>query len=326
LDWNNKHQIKQFLASIVADADHLLALTRDELNRYDSESSEHAIIKQSSELLTGLLDQDIERSPSGDVSLKQEVAKDRVISVHDPQMRHGRKSARHRFDGHKASVVVDTDSSVVLHTEVLAGNAPDDDHALSQIEAAEQRAGVSIEATIGDCSYGTTETRESFQQAGRTLHAKVAAPADNGQLPKTEFQIDVEQKRVSCPAGHTTTRYTCHTEKSTRSDKKRRVMTFKFDAATCRQCPLYKQCVKGNNGQGRTVRIHPLENELREARAFAQTDNGKQLLARRVVAEHRLARLIQLGARQSRYFGRKKYAFQLALIAAVANFTLIMTV
>lgn len=326
LDWNNKQQLRQFLASIVADAERLLALTRDELRHYEADSSEHAIMKQSSELLARLLEQDIERSPNGEVAIKQEVAKDRVISVHDPEMRHGRKSARHRFNGHKAAVVVDTDTSVVLHTAVLAGNAPDDNDALAQIEIAEQRAGVPIEATIGDCSYNTTETRESFGQASRTLHTKVPAPADNGQLPKTEFQIDIEQKRITCPGEHTTSRYTCHSEKSTRSDKKRQIMTFKFDAATCRQCPLYKQCVKGKNGQGRTVRLHPLENELRQARAFAQTDIGRELLARRVVAEHRLARLIQLGARQSRYFGRKKYAFQLALIAAVANFTLIMTV
>ena len=43
--------------------------------------------------------------------------------------------------------------------------------------------------------------------------------------------------------------------------------------------------------------------------------------ARRVVAEHRLARLVQLGIRQSRYFGRVKTKFQLYLAAAVANLT-----
>lgn len=39
--------------------------------------------------------------------------------------------------------------------------------------------------------------------------------------------------------------------------------------------------------------------------------------------EHRLARLVQLGIRQARYFGREKTLFQLAMAAAVANFTLI---
>ena len=44
---------------------------------------------------------------------------------------------------------------------------------------------------------------------------------------------------------------------------------------------------------------------------------------RRVVVEHRLARLVQLGIRQSRYFGRAKTRFQLYLAATVANLTLV---
>ena len=44
---------------------------------------------------------------------------------------------------------------------------------------------------------------------------------------------------------------------------------------------------------------------------------------RRVVVEHRLARLVQLGIRQSRYFGCAKTLFQLYLAATVANLTLV---
>ena len=43
-----------------------------------------------------------------------------------------------------------------------------------------------------------------------------------------------------------------------------------------------------------------------------------------MVAEHRLARLVQLGIRQSRYFGRVKTKFQLYLAATVANLTLVL--
>jgi hypothetical protein len=42
-------------------------------------------------------------------------------------------------------------------------------------------------------------------------------------------------------------------------------------------------------------------------------------------AEHRLARLVQLGIRQARYFDRKKILFQLLIAATVANLTLIAT-
>ena len=43
-----------------------------------------------------------------------------------------------------------------------------------------------------------------------------------------------------------------------------------------------------------------------------------------MVAEHRLARLVQLGIRQARYFGRVKTRFQLYLAATVANLTLVL--
>ena len=42
-----------------------------------------------------------------------------------------------------------------------------------------------------------------------------------------------------------------------------------------------------------------------------------------MVVEHRLARLVHLGIRQSRYFGRVKTKFQLYLAATVANLTLV---
>ncbi len=41
------------------------------------------------------------------------------------------------------------------------------------------------------------------------------------------------------------------------------------------------------------------------------------------MAEHRLARLVQLGVRQARYFGRKKTLFQAQMAATVANLTLV---
>ena len=62
---------------------------------------------------------------------------------------------------------------------------------------------------------------------------------------------------------------------------------------------------------------------LQEARALQQSAAYDEYRARRVVAEHRLARLVQLGIRQSRYCGRVKTRFQVYLAATVANLTLV---
>ena len=69
--------------------------------------------------------------------------------------------------------------------------------------------------------------------------------------------------------------------------------------------------------------IHPQEGMLQQARALQQSADYDEYRARRVVVEHRLARLVQLGIRQARYFGRVKTKFQLYLAATVANLTLV---
>ena len=69
--------------------------------------------------------------------------------------------------------------------------------------------------------------------------------------------------------------------------------------------------------------IHPQEALPQEARALQQSAGYDEYRARRVVVKHRLARLVHLGIRQSRYFGRVKTKCQLYLAATVANLTLV---
>ena len=102
-----------------------------------------------------------------------------------------------------------------------------------------------------------------------------------------------------------------------------RLEAFRFDAAVCGACPLRSQCLAAKPGTGRTVRLHPQEALLQQARALQQSEAFSEYRQRRVVVEHRLARLVQLGIRQSRYFGRIKTRFQLYLAATVANLTLV---
>jgi len=62
---------------------------------------------------------------------------------------------------------------------------------------------------------------------------------------------------------------------------------------------------------------------LREARTFQRSDEFRKKYSVRVLIQHRTARLVQLGIRKSRYFGRRKTLFQLLMAATVANLTLI---
>ena len=134
IDWSNQGARRRLLAEIVADADRLLESARQAQDGLDDDGEERQATIDAAELLGQLLLQDVKRvgdrdsagddgDADGGVSLKDGVSKDRTVSVHDPEMRHGHKSSRRRFDGHKAAVVVDTDSQLITAVDVLPGNA-----------------------------------------------------------------------------------------------------------------------------------------------------------------------------------------------------------
>jgi hypothetical protein len=114
-------------------------------------------------------------------------------------MRHGRKSSSQPFDGHKARVAVDTDSQLITAVDVLAGNAPDAEHALEVVQASEVATGCQVDQTMGDCAYGAGSTRAEFAASGRALAAKVPDLHNQEYYPKSAFRIDLEAGTCTCP-------------------------------------------------------------------------------------------------------------------------------
>ncbi len=326
IDWSDKRARQALLAGIVGDADRLLELSRLAQGELAEDSVQRQQIVAGAELLGQLLLQDIERKGGdGDdgVSLKGGVSKDRMVSVHDPEMRHGHKSSRRRFDGHKAAIVVDTDTQLITAVEVLPGNAPDNLGALELVEESEVNTGVPVQEAMGDAAYGDGGTRQAFADAGRRLVARVPGRPDRQRFPKDDFVIDLAAGSCTCPAGQVTHNIVPAGRRTDAAGRVHRLRAFQFDGSECMTCPLRSQCISAKGRKGRWVLIHPQEALLQEARALQQSAGYDEYRARRVVVEHRLARLVHLGIRQSRYFGRVKTRFQLYLAATVANLTLV---
>ncbi len=322
IDWSDRKARQALLAGIVADADRLLELSRQAQGELTKNGEERQRIVDAAELLGQLLLQDVERVEGG-VSLKDGVSRDRMMSVHDPEMRHGHKSSSRRFDGHKAAIVVDTDSQLITAVAVLPGNAPDNLGALELVEQSEANTGVPVQEAMGDAAYGDGATRQTFADAGRKLVARVPGRPDRKHFPKDDFVIDLAAGSCTCPAGQVTHTIVPAGKRTDAAGRVYRLQAFQFDGAECRTCPLRSQCIAAKGRKGRRVLIHPQEGLLQEARALQQSAAYDEYRARRVAVEHRLARLVQLGIRQSRYFGRVKTRFQLYLAATVANLTLV---
>lgn len=168
---------------MVADADRVLELVRTTRGTLEPDSAEDRALAEAAGVLSRVLAQDVERKADGS-DIKRGVSKERTISVHDPEMRHGRKSKRQLFDGHKAQVAVDTDSQLFTAVAVLPGNAPDREQALEMVDRTEQATECEVAETIADAAYGDGPTRQRFHDAGRMLIAKVPTMTNQGVFPQ----------------------------------------------------------------------------------------------------------------------------------------------
>lgn len=321
VDWDDEGARRRFLSGIVEDAERLLEIARRQRGHGEQSSDQDQRIVEASDLLRRLLVQDVERKQDGP-QIRQGVAKDRVVSVHDPQMRHGHKSSTGRFDGHKGAVAVDSESQLITAVDVIAGNAYDGDTGLALTEQSERSTGLEAAETVGDCAYGDGETRRQFREAGRALEAPVPAPPRTGKIPKEQFHIGRREDQVTCPAGVTTQNWSWRKLPANRSGWRYRVKTFTFPAKHCAACRLKASCVGERDGP-RTITLHPQQKEMERARRHQKTVAHRKARKRRQVAEHRIARLRQLGVKQARYMGHAKTLFQLLVAATVANLTLV---
>lgn len=318
VNWDSESERDAFLKGIVLDVERLLSLSE----QVAKASPEWAEIEAGVGLLNQLIGQDIERKGEV-VKLKEGVAKDRLISVQDPEMRHGRKSSSKLFNGYKAAIAVDSESQLITAVDVLAGNAGDATHALELTQESEANTGMDVEETVGDCAFGGGNTRQIFADADRKLVAKVAAHGRRDQISKEQFLIDLVEMICTCPAGQVTRTLISQGSWKDKDGEKHPGQAFRFGAADCAKCPLRVECIKAKANRGRTVSLHPQEGLLQKAKAFQKSEAFKEYCQLRQVAEHRFARLMQLGIRQARYLGRKKTLFQLLMAATVANLTLV---
>lgn len=260
-------------------------------------------------LLQTVLGQDTEPDPAGGVRIRQGVAKDRVCSASDPEMRHGHKTSSGRFDGHKAEIGMDRATELITHVEAKPGNSADGAHLAEKMTETEQAVDVKIERMTGDTAYGRPAVREAMRQRGTGVLAPVTAPHNRGLFTKDEFKIDLESRSATCPAGQ-------HGRPI--FNKAGDLTGFRFQPKTCAACPLRAQCTTSKH-QGREIAVRPDEAAYVALRAEQETEAWKADYRVRPRIEHKISEIVHHGMRQARYLGLAKTQLQLLFTAAVVN-------
>jgi hypothetical protein len=307
IDWSDPARRNAQLTTLVADSEAALELAIEQID--DPE------IRSLGWMVSKILGDDVERTQAGGNKIRKGVAPDRFISLYDPEMRHGRKSASKKFDGFKVSTSMDQASELILDIEDLAAPLGDGQDLLPAIERVEEHVGVTVERAIVDGAYGSGKNRAACAERPDNpidLLSPMRRPTDP-EVDKSAFSMDDQAQTATCPKGQTVPASNIQTDPHGRT-----ACTFIFERAICETCPLFTRCVRSQT-TGRTVTTSFYEAYLRAARLRQQTDKFKQLYRLRPRIEGKQAELVSHGLRMTRYLGISKRRLQRLWLAAAVN-------
>lgn len=330
VDWESEDSRREFLARLVEDARLVLKQLRvrqgEAARQHDTLGDRDGIDNDdddddgaggAAEVIESIIEHDVDLDDEGRVKgIRRKKAGDRIISVTDPDMRHGRKSASQLIAGFKAQVVTSALYGFIVLVRVIRANVHDGADLPSIAEELE-RQGLRPDWWGGDHAYGTIENHRYFASPDRgDLVARMARPANGGRFTKDDFDYSFDARTLRCPAGHLLDRWRWLQRKG------RRGRLFEFPPSTCGACPMREQCVKATAGDdtGRSVFVVEDEERLiRDHLVERETPAFKQRLAQRCGVERVIAGFAQCGGKQARRHGQASVGFDSNMSALAFN-------
>ncbi len=249
-------------------------------------------------LLALIAGQDVEPVEGSDGTdgrwqIVRKVAKDRVISVVDPEARHAHKTVSRRQDGFKAHLAVEPDTGLVTGCELTKAAGPEAaDATVGTILLERDQTVTGPVEVLADSAYGTGQALDTLKKAGHTPLVKPwpTKPAVPGGFGPDDFHVDEAAGTVTCPNG------------VVRAITAKRTVTF---GAACRGCPLRQRCTTAK--AGRTMQLHEHDALQRVHRQLANDPQWQATYRQhRPMVERSIAWLVAGGNRKVRYRGIEK--------------------
>lgn len=313
IDWEDQKEKNILLENLVKDALNLVDFIRDQY----SEKSLPEDLANTCDLLEKVATQDVNIDDDGNVEMKQGTAKERVISINDPEMRHGRKTTSQKNDGYKAEIITGgINGRIVTAIDVEPANSPDG-KLLSELVKQSKENGHAIDELIGDSAYTDWEEIEKQEEKNNIDFCVKVRPAVNPhrEFTKDDFDINPDTGEVFCPEGHKETF-------DENKIKKRKKTVIRFSAKVCNNCRLKDKCT--GSKEGRTISINPYEDRIQKQKEYQKTEEFKNEYSKRANGERTISFLTRSGGRIGRFIGKAKTRFQLMLTAINNNIKGIM--
>lgn len=302
IDWADEDARSDAFNLLVSEADKLAewVASHQELRRNEPPLS------TAIEDLAAVLEQDTEPDPDGPgVRIKIGVAKDRMPSLGDKEMRHGRKSQSFKFNGFKRFFITVPGVRLVVGALVQPANAPESEATRTLVADLERHG--QLEGLDFDRGFLASDLVHELHDRGILIRCKPWRARNGTRFPKSKFQIDLKAGVATCPAGTTV---------QIRGDDPTKKRKASWGRA-CTACPVRPRCTKAK--RGRSLQIHPHEELHQELQLAVESKEGRAALRERVVVEHALARLQLLQGSRARYTGTRKNTMDVRRYAALNN-------
>ena len=300
IDWTDDDARSTAFRLLVDEANRLAAWVEERQEAKPSRPAVSAALQD----LSAILGQDTEPDPDGPgARIRQGVAKDRIPSLGDKEMRHGRKSQAFKFNGYKRFFIV-VSPRLIAGALAQPANLPEADATPSLVEDLSRHGEV-----VGldfDRAFLASPLIARLREEGVEIRCKPWRSRNGTRYPKERFDLDLNANTATCPAKNTTTIRT--------SAKGARKASW---GRACTSCPLRPECTEAKNG--RSIQVHAQEELHQELRVAQSTATGRGALRERVVVEHALARLQLLQGSRARYKGTRKNTMDLRRYAALIN-------
>jgi IS5 family transposase len=294
-DFEDQDDVDRLISELVEDAYELVWAAEDLGLELDCQQQESVA------LLALLAGQDVEPGERpGTWRIAERTAPDRIISTVDPESRHAHKTQHSYRDGYKAHLAAEPDTGIITATKLTAGNTGDAEAAPGLIK--DEPGGTEV---LGDAAYGSGEFRRHLEEKEMSAVIKPVPlrPAVEGGYSLDDFEVDEDNKTVTCPEG-VTVKINPHGR--ARFGK------------NCATCPSKRRCTKSK--AGRTIVLHENSTILAAARLLASTEQFQDTYRqKRPMIERTIAWLVRGQNRRLRYIGTEKNSIWLAHRAAAVN-------
>lgn len=241
-------------------------------------------------------------------------AGDRTLSTTDPDARCGKHGQW--FDGYLTDILIDADSEMITVVHVLPASGDEAADAVQLIREEESAHGNDVQAiSIDGVGFNGPLLRELEDPEGLNIDTYVPTPkqSETQLFTPQDFQEDIERGVVTCPAGQRS--------KEGFHDSQKHATTYRFDAATCRACPLQPRCMKQPPQRyGRAVSKTDYQSEHDRARQKTTTPQYAAVRREHPKIERKLGEVMNRhGGRRARYRGRAKVLIQQLMACTATN-------